>query len=401
MKRSISDLAVFGGVPLFERPRPIGQLAIPDKAEFFSRARDIFEKRWLTNNGQQVQELERSLRELHGTKHCLVFANATLALILLLDVVAKKAHGEIIMPAFTYVGLPHIARWAGHQPVFCDINPQTHTIDPASVESCLSADTAAILGVHQANSPCDIETLTSISLAHNIPLVFDSVHGSHATYKGTPIGQFGVAEVFSLHATKLLNGFEGGYITTNSDDIAAQLSAKRNFGIGGDGTVTTLGLNAKLNEIHAAFALAGLGQQNEIVVRNKERYFAYLNSFASFPGLDWVHYPETESSNYEFALLIVTEEFPVKRDLLVELLRAEKALARPYYSPPLHHLAENITTQPPSLPNTEYAAQRIIQMPVGEQVTVDDIHALAGFVRFVYDNAAQILSQYATGSQSL
>lgn len=393
-KKRIEDLAWFGGAPMFGSVRPIGQLAMPDEKLFFDGLRSIYRTRRMTNNGPLVQELEKRLAALHQVAHCVAYANASLALVALLEIAAGGRRGEVIMPAFTYVGLPHIAQWAGQRPRFCDIDAVTHTLDPGAVAAAITPGTTAVLAVHQVNSPCFIEELAAICKARGVPLVFDSVHGIHCTYKGRPIGGFGIAEVFSLHATKLLNGFEGGYVTTHDGSLAYALKTARNFGIVGETEVAGLGFNAKLNEIHAACALASLPKQAEIVEGNLRRVRAYRERFAGIPGLSWVLYPAGERSSYEFALLDVDRDWPVGRDALVDLMLRENARGRPYYSPPIHrstHCPDFI--DPPSLPVTEDLARRFIQMPVGELVSLDDIAMLAEWFAFVHDQGADIAAR--------
>ena len=153
------DLALFGGPPLFETVRPIGQLAIPDEEEFFRRARSIYACRRITNNGPLLKELEEELAKIHSVNKCIAFANACLSLVLLMDILAKGRKGEVIMPAFTYAGLPHLAQWAGQRPCFCDIDPDTHTLDLLEVEKNINQNTTSIMAVHQVNSLCKINEL--------------------------------------------------------------------------------------------------------------------------------------------------------------------------------------------------------------------------------------------------
>lgn len=391
VKRRVSDLALFGGPALFDHPLPIGQLAMPDRDSFFAYAHDIFVTRRLTNNGPLVQHLESRLAELHGVEYCVAFANASLAIIVLLHQLSAGRRGEVIMPAFTYVGLPHLAQWAGQFPRFCDVDSQTHTLSPQAVAAVINEHTSAILGVHQVHAPCDIDALTRVADAHKIPLVFDAVHGIGCTYNGKAIGGFGQAEVFSLHATKLLNGFEGGYITTNDKRLAEAMCSMRNFGFVGESEVATLGMNAKLNELHAACALAGIDRLPQIIENNRERIAAYEREFSTIPDLDWISYGNgDEDRNYEFALLRISGEWPLNRDQLVDLIRAEGALARAYYSPPLHlslHCPPGAAT---SLPITERLAGEFIQMPVGELVGLAEVKDLATLFAFLYSHADEI-----------
>lgn len=397
-KHRVEDLALFGGKPQFARPLPIGQLAMPDQDRFFALARETYANQRLTNNGPLVQRLEARLAELHDVRHCIAFANASLAIVVLLRHLACDRHGEVIMPAFTYVGLPHLAQWAGQMPRFCDVDAETHTLDPAAVTAAICSRTIAILGVHQVNAPCHIDALSEIAEAHGIPLVFDAVHGIGCTYRGKAIGGFGRAEVFSLHATKLLNGFEGGYITTDDETLAEAMRMMRNFGFAGESEVATFGLNAKLNELHAACALAGIDRLPDIIASNRERVTAYRDAFAAVPSLGWLPYGnDGEARNYEFALLSVPPEWPLQRDELIDLIRAEGALARAYYSPPVHLSPHCPPEAKTVLPVTEQLAGEFIQMPVGELVGPAEVASLARLFAFMHDHAGEIRQRLAKG----
>lgn len=396
-KKALSDLALFGGKPLFSQVKSIGQLAQPNQARFFALARKCFAERRLSNNGPMVQLLERRLADFHRVPCCIAYANAGLALIALIQSIAAGRTGSVVIPTFTYAGLPHIVRWAGQVPLFCDVDRDTHTLTAETASAAMAADTIMLLGVHQANSPCPIDELEALCRARGITLLFDSVHGLGATYAGTPIGGFGQAEVFSLHATKLLNGFEGGYITTHDENLADLLRRKRNFGFTGESSIDTLGMNAKLNELHAASALAALDDLPALIERNRSRIEAYRESFADIPGISWIPYATENKTNHEFPLLQIAPDWPLARDTLVSILRAEGALARPYYAPPLH-LQDNPSHAP--LPVAEALSGQIVQMPAGESLSRDGIDTLAALVDFAYIHAESISSALAADGTS-
>lgn len=397
-KNNVNSLGFFGGAPLFKTWRPFSQLGSPDEKIFFKYCEEIL-LNYSNQNNLLIEKLEFRLSELHQVDFCVTCSNACLGLVMLMDIFAKGHHGEVIMPAFTYAGLPHLAQWAGQKPHFCDIDPVTHTLDPEQVKSLICKDTTSIMAVHQVNSPCHIRELESLADAYDVPLFFDSVHGIYCTYQGVPIGGFGEAEVFSLHATKILNGFEGGYITTNNKKLAEKIRQKRDHGIGQNGRIHELGLNAKLNEIHAACALSCLEDLPHLVERNYQRLNAYHENFQELPGLSWIEYNnQNEQMNYEFALLVIDANWPISRDDTVKLMRAENAFAAPYYCPPVHlssHCPEYI--DPPELPVTENLSKCIIQMPVGELVSLDDIALLGDFFRFLYAHADEINDRLSKG----
>lgn len=396
-KKKVCDLAHMGGKPLFERPRPIGQLDMPPIEGFLKYVREIHGSKRFTNNGPFAKELELRLAEIHGTRYCVTVANATVGASMILRCLALGKQGNVIMPAFTYPGLPHIARWAGQSPSFSDVDPETHTLSVEAVDSVINEQTTAILAVCNTNYPGDMDGLEALAKKRKIPICFDSVNSFGASYKGKPIGGFGEAEVFSLHATKLLNGFEGGYITTNNEELAHTLSVQRNFGFRAptDKSVNpfALGFNAKLNEFSAAMALCCLDPLAKLIAENKERYDAYCDFFKDVPGISFLPYKNAESEKYNYLMAIAEpgKSWPISRDNTVKLIRAENLLARAYYCPPLHqtsHCPKGLKVPP--LPITENLAKRFIQMPVGSLVSISNIKSIAEFFKFMADNSKEI-----------
>jgi len=407
VKGSLDSLALFGGEALFATPRPIGQLAAPDVDAYLALLKQAFEVRWLANGGPLVQRLERRLAEFHGTRHCIAVANAGLGITMLLQIFAGGRRGEVIMPAFSYPGLPHFARWAGQEPRFCEVEEGTHALDPTAVAKAIAHDTTAVLAVCNCHSPGDIDALCRVAAGPGIPIVFDSVNALGASYRGRRLGGSGCAEVYSTHATKLLNGFEGGYITTDDDDLAAKLCWQRNFCIPAlrpscvSDSDVLFGVNAKLNELHAAMALLSLDRFNEIVGRNEERFAAYRGICSRLPGLRLLTATD-HCYDRQNHLLIVAEfapPWPLTRDQTLAVLRAEGMKIAPYYSPPLHRSSHASLGLPvPELPVAEALAARFLQLPSGELVSLDDISEIGALLEFMAANGAAISSRLTAGS---
>jgi dTDP-4-amino-4,6-dideoxygalactose transaminase len=348
-----------------------------------------FDRRRLTNQGPLVAELEQQLRELHRTKHAVTFANACFALLLAARFLARPGARKVLMPAFTFRGLPHLLRWAGLEPEYCDVDPIYHTLAPDAVARSIGPDVALVLAVDNVSALCDIDALEAVTRAAQVPLLLDSVYGIGGHYAGDPVGSRGDAAVFSLHATKLINGFEGGYLTTNDDALATALQKDRNFGFDADGIAHGWSLNAKLNEIHAALALSNLPHLDRIIADNHTRFAAYQQALSGIPWLGFADYSRSPG-NYGLCLLRVDATAPYTRNELIRILRNENALVRPYYSPPLHR-----TVGPDqghfALPVTDNLAGVFIQMPVGDQVSVDDIHRLGDFFRQLHREQSVIV----------
>lgn len=222
---------------------------------------------------------------------------------------------------------------------------------------------------------------------HGIPLLIDAVESVRETIGGRKVGGFGQAEVFSMHASKLLNGFEGGYLTTNDSQLAGRLALLRGFGFQGPDDVVDLGINAKLNEIHAAMALAGLDQLDAQVEHNRKIYLAYEEALASIPGLRLVAFDEDEACGYKNILVELKEEWPLDRAHTLALLNAENLLARAYYAPPLHQKRYAYPVIADPLPVTDRLGECFLLLPCGFFVDTEDVSAIAELLRFVCDHA--------------
>lgn len=398
-KITLEDFALFGGEPLFLAPLSIGQLHTPDFETFRAKLLEILRGRRLTNGGPFVKELERRLAELHQVEHCVALASAALGLLLLMQILGRNKPGRIAIPAFTYPGLPHFTQWAGHEPAFCDVDPATHMLSVDDLRRRITPDMRAVLVVTTSYGAASLEDYAALGAERNLPVFFDSVCGLGKGYGGRPLGGNGVAEVFSLHATKLLNGFEGGYVTTNDPVLARKLIATRNFLYGPPPPEMGLlwGLNAKLNEVHAAMALLSLDAMPDLMRSNKARYEAYAAALAGIEGLSVTPYPDTgEVYNYEIVALELDATWPLSRDETITLLRAENALVNSYYAPALHrseHCPDGMT--PPRLPVAEALADRFIRLPAGDGTSNDDIAALASLLREVQRNGSAIARRLA------
>jgi dTDP-4-amino-4,6-dideoxygalactose transaminase len=268
-------------------------------------------------------------------------------------------------------------------------------IDPAAAARCINARTALLLGVHPIVNTCDAVGLERVAREHGVPLLFDAVESVYETIAGRKVGSFGRAKCFSLHASKLVNGFEGGYITTDDDALAHQLATLRGFGFFGPDRTEGLGINAKLNEMHAAMTLAGLDDLEAQVERNRARYRCYQHELADVPGLRLLPFDETEQTSYKTIVVELTNEWPLSRAQTLELLNREGALARAYYAPPLHRKKAQYPTIAPALPLTDRLAERFMLLPCGHLVDEADIAAFVELLRFIAREAPTLQRRIA------
>jgi dTDP-4-amino-4,6-dideoxygalactose transaminase len=218
VKDHIRNLAIFGGTPTVEQPLHVNQPYVADREDFRRRVEGVLDSGWLTNDGPLVLELESRLARLLKVEHCVAVCNGTQGLELVLR--GLDLSGEVILPAFTFAATAHAVQWLGLRPVFCDIDRETWTLDPARCETLVNEKTAAILGVHLFGRPCATRRLAAVASRHGLRLVFDAAHAFGCSQAGTTVGGFGDAKVFSFHATKVFQTFEGGAITTNDAALA-------------------------------------------------------------------------------------------------------------------------------------------------------------------------------------
>jgi dTDP-4-amino-4,6-dideoxyglucose len=242
-KADVHELAIFGGSPCFSEPVHVGRPSLSDPASFLRRFERILSTNRFTNDGPFVQEFEQSIAELSGAKFCVATCNATCALQLLAR--ASNLKGEIVMPAFTFIATAHAFAWLGLEPVFCDIEAGTHTIDTASVQRAIGPHCCAIVGVHTWGIPCDVAGLERVAQDRGLVLILDAAHALGCTYAGRAVGSLGHSTVFSFHATKFVHSCEGGAITTDSAELATNLRTMRDFGFAGPDDVRCLGTNPR------------------------------------------------------------------------------------------------------------------------------------------------------------
>ncbi len=261
----------------------VGKPNILNRAGFLRRIQDVLDSRWLSNRGAQVCELEERIQAIVGAKHCIAVCNATVGMEALLA--ASGVKGEVLMPSYTFVATAHACEWLGLKPVFVDILAKDHNICPTSVEKHVSSRTGAVIGVHLWGGVCNTGALGAICERAGLPVFYDAAHAFGSSQGGRMVGSFGAAEVFSFHATKFLNAFEGGAISTNDDSLAEECRLAINFGFAGVDRVVRLGTNGKMSEAQAAMANANLDVLDDLLALNRRNLDWYQAAFSSLGGV--------------------------------------------------------------------------------------------------------------------
>lgn len=397
IKTRVEDLAIFGAPPAFADKLHVGRPNVGDRDCLLARVSDILDRRWFTNNGFYVQEFERNLAAIVGVKHCIAMCNATVALEIAIR--ALGLEGEVIVPSFTFIATAHALQWQNLTPVFCDVDFQTHNLDPSRIEELITPRTTGIVGVHLWGSPCNVEALTEIAARRNLKLLFDAAHALGSSARGQMVGGFGQAEVFSFHATKFCNSFEGGAVTTNNDDLAARLRLLKNFGFVGYDQVDAVGTNGKMSEISAAMGLTSLESRDDFIAVNRRHHRQYEAALRQVPGITLLSYDESERNNYQYIVIELDESVTqISRDQLVDLLWAENVIARRYFYPGCHRMEPYRSIYPQAgqmLPVTERLVKRVMQLPTGTSVDSEQIAAICQLVQLAVSQGEAISRRLA------
>jgi dTDP-4-amino-4,6-dideoxygalactose transaminase len=389
---AVTSLALLGAPPAFPEKIHVGRPNVGSRERLLERVNKLVDTRYLSNSGPFERELEHRICERLGVRHCVAMCNATVALEILIR--ALNLRGEVIVPSFTFVATVHALQWQQITPVFCDIDPLTHNLDPRKVESLITPRTTGILGVHLWGRPCAIDELQEIANSNGLTLFFDAAHAFGCQYRSRKIGGFGAAEVLSFHATKFINAGEGGAVATNDAELAARLQLMKNFGFSGYDNVISIGTNGKMNELSAAMGLTNLESSEEFVRANRANFETYEKHLEGMRGLSLLRHDGRDSPNYQYVVVEVDAgPLGLTRDQLVSVLHAENVLARRYFYPGVHRMEPYRSDYPEAgsrLPATEAVAGRVLVLPTGAGVTEGDIQKICAIIRFAAEHGHEI-----------
>jgi len=391
-KTSVDELAIFGGTRAFAEMLHVGRPNVGERSRLLERFNDILDTKWLSNMGPYEREFEQRVADMLGVKHCIAMCNATVALEIAIR--ALGLTGEVIVPSFTFVATAHALQWQQIAPVFCDVEPVTHNLNPRRVEELITPRTTGIIGVHVWGRACNIDALTEIARRRNLSLLFDAAHAFGCSYQGRMIGGFGDAEVFSFHATKFFNTFEGGAVTTNDDELATKIRLMKNFGFAGYDQVIYIGTNGKMSEISAAMGLTSLESLTDFIEINHQNYRQYQQELADMPGVRLITFSERDKYNYQYVVVEIDDtKTDLSRDELVQVLHAENVIARRYFYPGCHRMEPYRSYYPHAglmLPCTEQLATRVMTLPTGTAVGSTEISIICDIIREAISHGADI-----------
>ena len=398
MKNDVNDLSIFGAPPAFQDKLHVGRPNIGDRERLLERINDLLDRKWLTNNGPYVHELEQKIAALVSVKHCVMMCNATVGLEIAIR--ALGLSGEVILPSMTFIATAHALQWQEITPVFCDIDPDDFCLDPARVEQMITPRTTGIIGVHTYGRVCDVDALHEIANRRGLKLLYDAAHAIACTKGGRFVGGFGDAEVFSFHATKFFNSFEGGAVLTNNDELAAKIRLMKNFGFAGFDNVVYIGTNGKMSEVAAAMGLTSLESLSDVIETNRRNYYVYSNEMVNVPGIALHRHDENEKCNFQYIVLLVDHnQTGITRDQIVQVLHSENVIARRYFYPGCHRMEPYRSYYPHSgllLPITEQVVEQVLVLPTGLSVSQDDIREICSIIKLTLSNPAKVKAKLVT-----
>lgn len=352
---------------------PVTQPFLPALSEFIPYLEQIWDNRWLTNNGPFHQQLEAELCEYLGVEHISLFNNATIALITALQ--AMRIHGEVITTPYSFVATSHSIMWNGLEPVFVDIDPTTFNIDPAKIEAAITPRTTAIMPVHCYSNPCDVEAIQKIADNYGLKVIYDAAHAFGVNYKGESLLKWGDLSILSFHATKVFNTFEGGAIVSPDAKTKQRIDHLKNFGIADELTVTAPGINGKMSEINAAFGLVQLKHINQAMAQRESVDIRYREALAGVKGINLYQHDSNANSNFSYFPILVEPDYPLSRDELYAKLKANHILSRRYFYPLISNMpmyrglpSANIAY----LPQANALAEKVLCLPIFNELTLGE-----------------------------
>ncbi len=373
----------------FDEPIYVTRPLLPPLEALHRRLAEIWQARWLTNAGDQHEQLGRAVRDYLRVPEVSLFNNGTIAL--LAAVRALDMHGEVITTPFTFPATPHAISWSGATPVFCDVDPQTLTLDPAKVERLVTARTSGILAVHVYGIPCDVAGLQAVADRHGLKLVYDAAHAFGTTIDGAGIGTFGDASMFSFHATKLFHSAEGGALTCGRAATREAFDHLKNFGILNQEEVGEVGINGKMNELQAALGIEVLACVPEELRCRRAIVARYRERLAGIAGLTVIAEPaNVESSCQYFVVRIDAGAFGCSRDAVFEQLKAYNVLARKYFHPLCTQYAcyrDLPSAAPGLLPVATAAVAQVLCLPLYGTLPLPAVDAICDMIRHIQEQA--------------
>ena len=348
---------------------------LPNLDDLVPMLRDIWDRKWLTNNGHYHKELEKALADYLGVQYLSLFTNGTLPLITALQ--AMRITGEVITTPYSFVATTHSIWWNGLKPVFVDVDEETGNIDPEKIEAAITPHTTAIMPVHVYGTPCNTKRIQEIADIYGLKVIYDAAHAFGVRVNGKSILEEGDMSTLSFHATKVYNTVEGGALICHDEATKKRIDYLKNFGFAGETTVVAPGINSKMDEIRAAYGLLNLKQVDYAIASRKAVAEAYRKAFNDVPGIRMLKDADGVRHNYAYFPIFIDErEYGMSRDALYAKLKEHDVLGRRYFYPLISTFSAYKgleSARPENLPVAHKLADQVLCLPMYAGLSAEDV----------------------------
>lgn len=355
---------------------------MPSLDELNQYLQDIWQRKWITNNGYYHKELEKALCEYLDVPFVSLFTNGTLPLITALQ--ALRITGEVITTPYSFVATTHSLWWNGIKPVFVDIDPATGNLDPEKIEAAITPRTTAIMPVHVYGKPCDTERIQVIADKYGLKVIYDAAHAFGVKVNGTSILNAGDMSTLSFHATKVYNTIEGGALVMHDEQTKKRIDYLKNFGFAGETEVVAPGINSKMDEVRAAYGLLNLKQVDAAIEARRQVAIKYREALKDVEGITYFDDMPGVKHNYSyFPIFIDAEKFGMTRDELYFKMKEQNILGRRYFYPLISTFSTYRgldSARPENLPNAHRMADEVICLPMHHDLSKEDVMRIIGTI---------------------
>jgi len=361
----------------------VTQPCLPPLEEFLPYLKQIWDNKWLTNNGPLHQQLEQELADYLGVKYISLFSNGTLALITALQ--ALNIHGEVITTPYSFVATTHSLWWNKITPVFVDIEHEYLNLDPNKIEAAITPRTTAIMPVHVYGNPCKMDEIQQIADKHGLKVIYDAAHAFGVKKNNVSILNEGNLSILSFHATKVFSTIEGGAIICHSQEMKHHIDNLKNFGFQGETIVEEPGINAKLNEVQAAFGLLQLKYIDGFITKRKAITKLYQTLLKDVPGIRFLPDIEGVTHGYSYFPILIDEKvYGISRDALYDKLKENNVFSRRYFYPLISSFEpyrELPSATSENLPVATKAALQVLCLPIYVELDINSVNEITSIIK--------------------
>ena len=366
----------------FKTPIYITRPLLPDLDSFNLKLKEIWDSKWLSNNGRQHQILEQKIKEILKVSNTCLFNNGTIALITAIQ--SLRLSGEVITTPFTFPATPHVLTWNNIKPIFCDIDLTTMNIDANKIEQMITPQTTGILAVHVFGTPCDVIKIQEIADRYGLKVIYDAAHAFMTEINGKGIGTFGDISMFSFHQTKLFHTGEGGALTFNDKNLKQRIDLLKNFGIKNEEEVVMPGINGKMNEIQAALGLIVLDMLESERQKRAKILANYQKRLKDVEGIYYYQLPDNIQNSYQyFCIRVNKEEFGISRNQLHTELKKYNIITRKYFYPLCSEYScyrQISSSNKENLKNAHHVVEEVLSLPFYGELTDQDINSICDII---------------------